>query len=93
MATSVAPHLAPKNQDLGLPHGTDQSPKTFITAILSDNLDCDVTGAGGLISLTLRRGVVDFPHARFLRIKMALGGANPTAWIQVKATVKPYGGA
>ena len=39
------------------------------------------------------RGVVEFPHARFLRIKMALGGANPTAWIQVKATVKPYGGA
>jgi len=38
------------------------------------------------------RGVVDFPHGRFLRVKMALGGANPTAWIQVKATVKPHGG-
>ena len=41
---------------------------------------------------TAIRGVVDFPHGRYLRIKMKLGGSNPTAWIGVRATVKPYEG-
>ena len=39
------------------------------------------------------RGVIDFPHGRYLRVKLTLGGANPTAWLQMKATVKPEFGS
>ena len=39
------------------------------------------------------RGVVDYPHGRYLRIKVELGGSNPTVWMGVKGVVKPYEGA
>ena len=39
------------------------------------------------------RGVVDFPFGRFLRIKVQLGGSNPTVWMGLGAAIKPYEGA
>lgn len=36
----------------------------------------------------MQRGVVEFPHARFLRFKVEVGGTNPAATLSLRASIK-----
>lgn len=82
--------------------GTSSSLTVALTAEdSSDGESYAQVGSGPFASGTIMftdlpstlRGVVDYPHGRYLRIKLQLGGSNPTAWMVVRATVKPWEGA
>ena len=38
------------------------------------------------------RGEVEYPHGKYVRFKLNLGGSDPTAWLFARATVKPWEG-